>query len=223
MKKNKYIKETPWDSLVLGVNTYEIMKLSKNILEDALMFHGHFTIKVRPGIGTKLLYEYGFYYCDTLIQPYCTPDNFKYFSNKKAGISYDLRISDILSISREAFYGRFHRDFNIERKVADARYDAWLTHLYKENNVFGLLFNGKLTGFFAFSENRILLHALSQRYRGKGLGKYLWSVACKELFSKRYKEITSSISASNMPILNLYASLGFKFRNPVDVYHKLVK
>ncbi len=31
------------------------------------------------------------------------------------------------------------------------------------------------------------------------------------------------MSASNLAIVNLYASLGFRFRNPVDIYHRMVR
>jgi ribosomal protein S18 acetylase RimI-like enzyme len=83
------------------------------------------------------------------------------------------------------------------------------------------MYRNELAGFLGFAGNRIVLNASSGKYRGKGLGKYLWSAACGELFSHGYGEIVSSISASNMPALNLYASLGFRFRNPLDVYHRL--
>jgi ribosomal protein S18 acetylase RimI-like enzyme len=78
-----------------------------------------------------------------------------------------------------------------------------------------------VAGFFAFSRNKILLHALSESFRGKGLAKYFWSAACEKLFSQGFSELISSISASNLAVLNLYASLGFRFRKPLDVYHWL--
>jgi ribosomal protein S18 acetylase RimI-like enzyme len=83
------------------------------------------------------------------------------------------------------------------------------------------LFNNELAGFVACIENRLVLHALNQSYRGKGLAKFFWSSFCQHLFSQGYSELTSSISTTNMPVLNLYCSLGFNFRNPVDVYHFL--
>lgn len=66
-----------------------------------------------------------------------------------------------------------------------------------------------------------MLHALSENYREKGLSKYLWTAACKELFSMGHPEIITSISVSNVSVLNLYISLGFSFRNPLDIYHLL--
>lgn len=120
-------------------------------------------------------------------------------------------------------YDRFHRDFNINPHLADVRYDLWLQDLWKNEQVVTLIYSGKIAGFWAYSNNKILLHALSQEYRGKGLSKYFWSLACTKLLAKGYQEITSSISASNLAVLNLYSSLGFRFRNAVDIYHLVLE
>ena len=54
------------------------------------------------------------------------------------------------------------------------------------------------------------------------MAKYFWSKACQAMFKLGYKEIISSISTSNVAVLNLYTSLGFKFKNVQDVYHLLI-
>jgi ribosomal protein S18 acetylase RimI-like enzyme len=46
---------------------------------------------------------------------------------------------------------------------------------------------------------------------------------CAELARQGAPELTSSISATNLAALNLYVSLGFRFRNPVDVYHRVIR
>lgn len=226
MRQSKYIVKTPWDSSVFGINTYEIKLVSDRVFRQIAELKGHFTVKIEPlSPKKKVLYRYGFYYCDTLIQPYCHKDSFRFHDLKDGtvGISRKIPLSELLKISHGAFsFGRFHRDFNLDRKLADLRYDKWLIKIYKTKNVFSLMFNKKCIGFLGFTKNRIVLHAISKRYRGRGLSKYLWSAACKELFSKGYREIVSSISASNLAAVNLYSSMGFKFRNPLDVYHKLV-
>lgn len=226
MKKNRYIIKVPWDSAVFGIDAYEITSASERILKLTTKMKGHFTVKIDPLSPKKnLLHQYGFYYCDTLIQPFCPKGSFRYFSLGKAciEIAKNMPLKELSAISHGAFsFGRFHRDFNLSRDLADRRYDVWLTKLYTSRNVFALLYNNRCIGFFAFKRNRILLHAVRKEYRGKGLSKYLWSVACKALFKRGYREILSSISASNLAAVNLYASLGFRFRNPVDVYHKLI-
>lgn len=223
MRISDNIVKTPWDSKVFGIDTYEIKSVSKEILEQVLRIPGHFTVKVDPLSSKKLLHDYGFYYCDTLIEPYCTPDRFVCFERQEVSITHTVDIAKLIDMSDYAFFhGRFHRDFNIDNQLADLRYAEWLKQLYDSGRVVALLFNDDLAGFLGGSGNKIVLHAINKKYRGKGLAKYLWSAVCKELFSKGYSELVSSISASNSPALNLYCSLGFRFRNSVDVYHRLV-
>lgn len=213
---------TPWDSKVFGIDTFEIKHVSEEILNQVLKIPGHFTVKVDPLSSKKLLHDYCFYYCDTLIEPYCSAERFIFYEHDKISISKNIVVDDLINISHGAFtHGRFHRDFNLDKQLSDVRYDNWLRELNDKGNCFGLIYEEEVAGFLGVNENKIVLHALSNKYKGKGLAKYFWSIACKELFDFGFTEIESSISAANIPVLNLYASLGFRFRNPCDIYHKL--
>lgn len=218
------IEKTPWDSRVFGVETFEIKVVESAVFKQVLKTPGHYTVKIDPLSSKKILHDYGFYYCDTLIEPHCPKDRFIDWKHDRASISYKVPLSDLISISQGSYlYGRFHRDFNVNPKLADSRYNQWLVDLYNEKKVFSLVFDSELAGFFGFSKNRILLHALGAKHRGRGLAKYLWSAACRELFTVGHDEIISSISSANSAALNLYVSLGFKFRHPQDVYHRMVE
>lgn len=214
---------TPWDQKIFGCSTWEVIDLSEDVLSSLGAHSGHYTIKLDPLSSSELLYRYGFYYCDTLIEPFVERNKLVTFHHYQVGIDLAPKVDDILRMSHGAFqHGRFHRDFNIDQALADRRYDQWASQLSEERNVFGLTFAGDLAAFFCFRENRIVLHAVAECFQGKGLAKYLWSVACSELFKRGYEELSSSVSASNLAIVNLYASLGFRFRKPVDLYHRMV-
>ena len=64
---------TPWDSRIFGFNTFEIVDTSDGNLKKTLerIFQenrlGHYTVKLNPLNNKKILHEFGFYYCDTLI------------------------------------------------------------------------------------------------------------------------------------------------------------
>lgn len=227
MDTSDYIIKTSWDSRVFSLETFEIVKSSEDILN--LIFEnnpkpGHYTVKINPLFSKKSLRDYGFYYCDTLIEPYCNIDKFIAFKEERFSIDTSIQLDELIKIAHGAFtHGRFHRDFNLDKNLADIRYELWLKDLYESQGVFGLMYDDNLAGFWGFANNKIVLHALSEEYRGRGMAKYFWSLACQELFSQGHKELTSSISASNLRVLNLYSSLGFKFRNPLDVYHLLIK
>jgi len=217
------IKPTPWDSSAFGIPTWEVVEYSEEALKKACLTEGHHSIKVDPLSDKRLLHSYGFYYCDTLIEPYCRVDDFRKFQHISASVSKDFDIDSQISICSNAFlYGRFQRDFNLEPELSNIRYKNWLLQLIQNHEVYGLHWANELAGFIGCSENSLVLHAISERFRGQGLAKYWWSSVCENLFSKGHEQITSSISAANLAVLNLYVSIGFSFRNPKDVYHRLV-
>ena len=192
-------------------------------LQQAVQTAGHYTLKVGSLVDKRLLHEYGFYYCDTLIEPCCSAVILRTAQHPDATISKFLNGDQALEICHGAFaHGRFHRDFNLSQAAADIRYDNWLKQLLKAQQVYGLYWQGVLAGFIGYSSNKLVLHALAKRYRGKGLSKYWWSAVCSELLKNGNSEVKSSISATNLAVLKLYASRGFYFKNSQDIYHRLV-
>ncbi len=216
-------EETPWDAIIYGMPTFEIDH-SESDLEQAIRRPGHYTVRVDPLVDKRLLHAYGFYYCDTLIEPSCTSERFRFSDHPDFTAGPCYSVDELIGIGHGAFsHGRFHRDFNLDRDLADLRYDRWLENLQKEGKVLGLYRGEELCGFIGHSGGKLLLHALEESSRGKGYGKYFWSAACRKIFDQGEKEISSSISASNLAVLNLYASLGFRFGHATDIYHLLVK
>ena len=218
------ISDTPWDAAAFDMYTGELTEYSESALQAATAHPGHYTLKIDPLADSSLLHKYGFYYCDTQLEPWCSSTDLRPPpARPEATIRREVSLPAILAICRGSFlHGRFHRDFNLPRANAELRYENWLRQLYEQQSVFGLFSGDGLAGFIAYSGNNLVLHAISEAYRGKGLAKYWWGAACTDLFAAGHGEIRSSISAANVAVLNLYASLGFRFRNPVDVYHRLV-
>lgn len=222
MNQPPNLTPTPWDKECFSIDTYEIFTLSRESLEMAKRVPGHYTLRVNPLASKELLHEFGFYYCDTLIEPYCSMDMFVPFESSDAAVAQGVSLELLLKICDGAFtHGRFHRDLNIRKAQADLRYNRWLSQLYGAGKVRDLIYQDVLAGFIAISENNLVLHALASDWRGKGLAKYLWTPVCLGLFSAGFNEIKSSVSVSNIAVMNLYSRLGFRFRNPVDVYHLL--
>jgi hypothetical protein len=222
MVNKDLIKPTPWDSYIFNIPTWELTEYSSLALKEAKKNFGHYTVKVNPLANKSLLHEYNFYYCDSLIEPFCIKEKFKSVSHPDARICKSENPEPLLTICDNAFeYGRFHRDFSLEKRLANLRYDKWLSQLAEKNQVFELLWQEDLAGFVAYNDNSLVLHAVAKKYKGKGISKYWWSEVCNSLFAKGHLEIVSSISSSNLAALNLYASLGFSFRNPQDVYQYL--
>ena len=222
MATPKLIERVPWDCAALGRDAFELANAGPEAL--ALVgAPGHYTVKVDPLESKRALHENGFYYCDTLVEPYCARAELKSLPHDAAGFDPRPALAPLLAICRGAFrHGRFHRDFNVERRHADARYENWLSSLHAQGKVYGLAWTGELAGFIAHEGGKLVLHALGERHRGRGVARYLWSAVCADLANQGAAEITSSISAANIPALRLYAALGFRFRNPLDVYHRVI-
>jgi len=224
MNKVNLIEATPWDTATLGMPTWQLTEYSELALQQARNTVGHHTLKVDPLADKRLLHQYGFYYCGTLIEPHCDNSRLRVITHPDATISKEIDVKLVLSICHGAFEdGRFHRDFNVPKAAADLRYDKWLKQLLDERKVYGLYWQGSLAGFIAHNDNCLVLHALARKYRGKGWSKYWWGAVCVDLLKSESYEIKSSVHASNLAIINLYASLGFYFKNPLDVYHCLIK
>lgn len=218
------IKPTPWDAAAFGINTWELLEYSEAALQQAAQTAGHHTLRVDPLADKRLLHEYGFYYCDTLVEPHCNAKRLRQLQHADATFSRVVNVEQAVSICHGAFaHGRFHRDFNLPRAGADLRYDNWLKQLLAAGQVYGLYWQGELAGFIAYSDNNLLLHALAEQQRGRGRAKYWWSAVCAELLATGHDEVKSSVSASNLAVLNLYASLGFSFKHPQDIYHRMTQ
>lgn len=218
---------TPWDAPALGCPTWELQEYSEAALALALVTPGHHTIKVAPLADKRLLQDSGFYYCDTLIETACRPAQLRPLADGAAQPPATIaRAPDAglaLAICHGAFaHGRFHRDFNIPFDRAAERYDKWLRQLLAEQQVFGLYWQDELAGFIGYHGNSLVLHAVAESFRGRGLARLWWHQVVQTLFSDGQIEVTSSISAGNLAVLNLYASLGFSFKNPQDIYHRIV-
>jgi L-amino acid N-acyltransferase YncA len=219
---NMLIKATPWDMAAFGMPTWELLEYSEAALQQAQYTVGHHTLKIDPLADKRLLTDYGFYYCDTLIEPHCNAERLRRAYHQDTGISKSIDFKQAMLICNGAFkYGRFHRDFNLPNIAADLRYENWLKQLLDAQRVYGLFWQGALAGFIGHNANNLVLHVVAEKYRGKGLSKYWWSAVCTELLASGHNEVKSSISAANLAVLNLYSSLGFSFSKPQDVYHRM--
>ena len=217
------IERIRWDSVALGCEAYELSSAAPETLALARA-PGHYTVRVDPHADKRILHEHGFYYCDTLIEPYCAARDFEPQPHPAAGLDRAPRLEPLLAMCRGAFrHGRFHRDFNVERARADRRYENWLGTLHAAGKVYGLTWEGETAGFIAHEGGKLVLHALGEKHRGRGLARYLWSAACVDRVQQGATELSSSISLANLAALNLYVALGFRFRNPVDIYHRVIR
>lgn len=66
------------------------------------------------------------------------------------------------------------------------------------------------------------LAAVLERYRASGAALSLYAAAARDCKSQGVRFLEGRISTANPAVMNLYAFLGAKFSQPVDVYLKEV-
>jgi len=157
------VEKVPWDRNEFGVSLYEILSVTVPVLEEVVRMPGHYTVKVDPLSSKEILHDNGFYYCDTLVEPYCSRERFVFYHDDAADVTSHYSLDMLAAMCEGAFtYGRFHRDFNLDRRSSDLRYINWLRELDRAGHVLALIYGGEAAGFLAFSSNRLVLHAVDK-------------------------------------------------------------
>jgi ribosomal protein S18 acetylase RimI-like enzyme len=224
-----YLRSAPWDVAALGYPAWELTAYSAAALAAADHVAGHQSIKLDPLADKGLLHRHGFYYADTLLETAASREQLRPLkpldgATPGVAIRRDFDLDAMLAICHGAFaHGRFHRDFQVAPAAAALRYDNWLRQLAAAGQVYALYADQHLAGFIGYHGHALVLHAVAPQFRGQGLAKHWWRLAILALLDGGHERVSSSISASNMAVLNLYATQGFAFRHPQDIYHRIVK
>lgn len=190
----------------------------------------------------RLLERSGFYFVEQTVDPYvvfnkCKPlQNFQAQPQEFVPRRYDhadlvvvpLDKTDqdscrqVEAIACASFADdRFHLDPNCTPELADQRFGFWVRDLFANHQVhFSLLkHREEVAGFMARQGDHLILAGLASKYKASGLGDYLWLGVCAEMANAGLTQAHTLISANNTGVLNLYARLGFKFRNPAVTFH----
>lgn len=226
----------PWDAAAFGQPAWDVAEYTPEALALADATPGIQSIKVDPLADKRLLQQHGFYYADTLLatvagpaqlRPLTAPPGVRVLGPDDAGFDAAFDADAALAICHGAFrHGRYHRDLHLDQDGAARRYDNWLRQLIAARAVYGLYHGDELAGFIgavhSAAGSTLVLHAVAPAWRGRGLAKHWWHQTVARLFAAGHGQVASSVSAANVAVLNLYASLGFSFRNPLDVYQRIV-
>src|SRR5437868_5457158 len=94
------LKPAPWDSAALGFEAYEVLQVSEEVLEETTTRPGLYVARVDPLASKQLLAQFGYYYCDTLAQPYGVPDRFTAFDHVDVKASRDVPLPPLETICR---------------------------------------------------------------------------------------------------------------------------
>jgi ribosomal protein S18 acetylase RimI-like enzyme len=135
----------------------------------------------------------------------------------------------VIRIAAEAFsFGRYHTDPWFPQTLANRRYARWLSAALTGNKLEDRVLvtgpPGEPSGFLfarlAPPVAELLLAGVAPEYHGgpTGVGLYVGSLLA--LRDRGARLATSVVSAANNAVMNLYASLGFRFGSPTVVLHR---
>jgi RimJ/RimL family protein N-acetyltransferase len=118
-------------------------------------------------------------------------------------------------------HGRYHQDPRIDPALGDRRYRAWMENAFTNpsQQVLKCLLDGRIVGFFVVENPEPKhcfwsLNGLAPGLQGQGLGGRVWRSVLHWHRSQGAHTVSTSISSHNVPALNLYVSLGFRFPAP---------
>lgn len=221
-------------------------ELLKQCLHDKRSLVEKFFVQARVAkqhvITSKLLEKQGFYFVEAVLCPFTVISKNKAFENfladKSAFLPKRFRIEevgmltlsnpdgqvlgDIMSIASESFTDdRFHVDPYCAPEIANGRYSYWADDLAQDETVkFNLLtYQQKTIAFMARRSDNLLLAGFSQKHIGSGMGDFFWLSVLENMLGEGLHSASTLISVHNIPVLNLYARIGFKFKNPSATFH----
>jgi RimJ/RimL family protein N-acetyltransferase len=147
---------------------------------------------------------------------------------------YQLRLATpedhfgITEIARKAFlFGRYHTDPRFPRELANRRYVHWVLNALNGTDQSDLVFVlGPPGGAIGFMEvivrdgkADLRLGAVDPE-RNSGLAGFsLYAETLRALLEMGTKSASAKIAAANTAVLNVCASLGFRFSQPETVLH----
>jgi len=138
----------------------------------------------------------------------------------------DLDIPLIGEIAASAFgHERFHVDPYLNPKIGNLRYRRWVESSAgsRVQLLLKATLNGDVIGFFLveYIDRQVYWHltAIAPELKGHGLGVRVWNAMMSQHQKDGMHSILTTISARNVPVLNLYSKLNFRFRPPEMTFH----
>jgi ribosomal protein S18 acetylase RimI-like enzyme len=215
-------------------------------LHDA---HGDVFIQARFSPNTKtaqILEASGFYFVETTLSPSVVLSRYAALERFAADPSSVLHgrctvadldvvtvagspphiVGSIRAIAGESFVDdRFHLDHHCDPRVASRRYVLWVDDLLGDGAVrFHVLrLEDEPIAFMASKAGDLLLAGFARKHANRGLGEFFWLRVLADLQRDGVTRVSTVISVNNMSALNLYARLGFKFREPRSTFHLWVR
>lgn len=136
-------------------------------------------------------------------------------------------LAAIEAIAEHAFsHERYHIDPRLDPRLADLRYSRWARNSFchPRQQLLKIMDGAHLIAFFIVEMNDEggaywHLTAVAPEWQGQGYGRRVWQAMLRRHRDAGVEYVSTTISAQNVPVLNLYARLGFNFLPPEMTFH----
>lgn len=234
----------PWDSATFGFPVAQIEKLQvsweANETPSLATLHTwaaqhdvrHISCRL-PGENVReagLLEDHGFHFIEMVIQPYLADLQTLVIPRSPVRVEEALPgdLESIVRIAESAFgHERYHIDPHVPAVLADRRYGNWVRSALSSHgpqNVLKLVLDDQIIGFFIIEmapEDACYWHltALDPLVHGRGIGMASWQAVLSHLQRIGCDAVATTVAVRNVRVINLYAKLGFRFRDPAMTFH----
>jgi len=213
------IKESEFGNIFIQAKAKKDMMESALILQKCGFYFVEVTVAPRSNLDKNLVLESFIRDQSSFIPRRYSQHNLAICIVDNDDINTRFSIEKIAS---ESFTDdRFHIDPNCLNSLADIRYVNWVGDLYTNKNVvfYTLELSGENIAFMCRNDDHLILAGFDVNYRNSGLGDYLWLSVMQDMLDKKITQAHTSISLNNTAVLNLYARLGYKFKDTSMNYH----
>jgi RimJ/RimL family protein N-acetyltransferase len=121
---------------------------------------------------------------------------------------------------------RFHVDPRLDRRCADLRYGRWVasTPGHPRQQLLKITDDDALIALFiieAMEDGGVYWHltTISPAFQNRGYGRRTWLAMLRHHAENGHSAVSTTISARNIAVLNLYSGLSFRFSPPEMTFH----
>ena len=233
----------PWDSRVFGAPVLQIHEIAyqEDAAGDVLpLFEterdrlGAMIVSCRMPASrlqeSMILEAHGFRFIEMMLEPsregltelHLAPD-----PSLTVAHAEHADMPALLEIAGTAFRNeRYHVDPRLDPQKGNERYQQWVANAleHPSQRLIAVRDGRHIIAFFLvemLSEGTCYWHlnAIAPPWQGRGYGRRVWSTMLMQAREESAQRVRSCIAVRNHRVLNLYASLGFRFSEPLMTFH----
>lgn len=236
-------QEAPWDSAIYGMPVVQIKNIEVLDEDGAAPDYAHYGNWIEAeqiGIvscrlphdrlrDSMYLEARGFRFVEMVLHPRLDQLQNQKFRRDDLLIvpAVEADLNALQGIAERAFgFERYHVDPRLSPRRGDQRYGRWVRNSlnHQSQRLLKVLDDERLIALFLIeigSDQSAYWHltAIAPEWQGQGYGRRVWLAMLSYCKAQGCQSVSTTISARNTPVLNLYAQLQFRFTPPEMTFH----